>query len=255
MMLITPGNNENNKMDSNGLTAIQKTTAINIALSDPTIKGKLWNHPGSSQIGNVTVLGINGESGFTNLSDMVANVPFQFTGLQAPIENEQMNISVDLNTNKVIGSIWYSYRRFPMDAEIMIPPGAYWYYQLSGGIKMGSSMAQGGTLTMSPSVYDVDPENASIYPTILDEENFDSFLNGTAYHTLEYYNNDVRINTSTDGSTPFSHNWSTQISIPVDQAPDGMSYPNYKIPSKYYMLLKNGDPNRYVSISFRCGPF
>ncbi len=252
---LKPQSDSSNDLDSNGLTASQKTIAINIALGDPSIKNWLSAHPGGSRIGSVKILGTDGESGFVNLSDTIVEVPFQFLDSISFINNERVNISVDLNTSKVIGNIWYSYRNFPMDADITIPPGSYWYYQLSGGIAMNSPIAEQGTLTMSPWVYDIQPENASIYPTILDEENLRLFLNGTLYHALEYYDNDTKSNTSIDGNTPFSHNWSTQISIPLYQATDGTSQPNYKIPTHYYVLLKNSDPDQYISISFRCGPF
>ncbi len=181
-MLLTPQSNLNNTVDSNGLIVSQKAAAINIALSDPTIKGKLLDHPENSHIGNVTLSRIDGESGYMNSTDMIVNVPFQFWGFQLE-ENEKMTIYVDLNTSKVIGNIWYSYRGFPMLAEITIPPGAYWYDHIVGGmISSNSGSVTGeGTLELSPYIFQIGPDNESIYPTIVDRENLNLFLNNSPY--------------------------------------------------------------------------
>ena len=225
-MLLTPQNNDHNTVDSNGLSASQKTTAINIALSDPTIKGKLLYHPGNSHIGNVTLSRIDGESGYVNSTDTIVNVPFQFWGLQLE-ENEKMIIYVDLNTSKVIGNIWYSYRGFPMLAEITIPPGAYWYDQIVGGMISGNSgsMAGEGTLELSPDVFKIGPDNESIYPTIVDRENLNRFLNNSPYIALTYYDDITNKTTSTKGDIAYSNNWSAQITLSVSPSFNGSSWP------------------------------
>lgn len=248
-MLLTPQNNVNNTVDNDGLFASQKATAINIALSDPTIKSKLLYHPGNSIIGNVTLSRIDEESGYANSADTIVNVPFRFWGLQLE-ENEKMTIYVDLNTSKVMGSIWYSYRGFPRFAEITIPPGVYWYDKIVGGMisSDGGSVTGEDTLELSPDVFNIGPDNESIYPTIVDRENLNLFLNNSPYQALIYHDNINNKTSSTKGDIAYSNSWSTQIVASVPPSVNGSSWPSYNVPD-IFLLLRNGYTDRNVVVS------
>ena len=142
-------------------------------------------------------------------------------------------------------------QRLPDDlAEITIPPGAYWYGQIVGGMisSNSGSVAGEGTLELSPDVFKIGPDNESIYPTIVDRENLNLFLNNSPYQALTYYDDIANKTTSTKGDIAYSNNWTAQITLSVPPSSNGSSWPNYNVPD-VFLLLKNGYADRNIVVS------
>jgi hypothetical protein len=229
--------NDNNHIDSYGLTSNQKEMAINKALNNESIKELIKKYKNNVYINNVTLSDLSERSGFIG-TDVYAVVPIQFGEKGLP-NMENILVYVDLSSNKIIGIEYFSFRPFPMSADIIIPPKSYWYHQLYGVYNYEPMNAT--VMYFSLNITD----NGKVYPIILSKDNFEKLRNGSDYNALEYvdYNtNNTRIQ---DGNEPVSALWSANISISHHLPLKG----KYFQPTYYYVVLINKD-TRDIELEF-----
>jgi hypothetical protein len=238
---------DDNYNDSYGLTASQKMDAILLVTDNSTISEKIkeYENMGANiSIGPVTLSNQSIRSGYLNLPNLV-NVPMQFGDWPVP---QYFIVYIDEQNRTVIGmERWWPKEVGSVDTPI--PAGAYWYHRLMGPwINSSDDMSR---LEMRFRVA-YSPEDARIYPIVVDESNFYKFKNCSSFSALRYVDYMTNQTTVIDGTKPilpdFTDNgtsyWMPYMGLGDVQLPD---YWNETHPS-YYVIFKNGD-SRAVQIS------
>lgn len=211
----------------------QTDVAVDIAISDPEIRETMMEHIGSVTIGNATPMDEYGTSGYINVSDTLVQVPIklaQHHGYDLYI------LYVDMNRSCILGKEWYSYRRIPAAMDVTIPTGASWYHLLSGPI-----LTTNGTQDFFFGVRSFGPENAGIYPLIVDEDNLYRLKNGYAPELAVYNDTYMQQPAVMNGTVPVYPGWRINASIQRAFVDEPYSWPAFDFSRRYYIVLRNGE--------------
>ena len=118
-----------------------------------------------------------------------------------------------------------------MNSWVSIPPGNGIYTAMSSN--MSSSPDNEAVRAIYFSEIQLIPENASIYPLILDEDNFTNLTDGSPYEAADLVDPQTGQSVKVDGSKPVSSGWSAFYLLP-----NGTYGPDT---NRYYLVLFNED--------------
>ncbi len=212
--------------------------AVRIALSDPDVKRAIANDQGNYKVVSVTPQGQNGKSGFINISETLVAVELSMQGAMM-IAPDHYVAFVDLNQSKVVSGEWYSYRGNPAVFDITLPSGASYYHVLNGGINVGPGSEDFGVQTFWGNIHSLSPENASLYPILVDGSNLSRMKNGSSYEPAAYNDTNTRRPAVMNGSAPVSVGWSVNASVRRTQVYNTGNWPDFDHSQSYYIILKN----------------
>ena len=245
--------NGENYNDSNGLTAGQKMDAILLAVNNTKIQETIKEYQNISpnrSIGSVIPSDQDYRSGYLGLPSIV-NVPMQFGDLPA---QEYFTAYVDIKNSTVIGvEDWWPKEAGQIDASI--PAGADWYHRLmSPWVNSSDNMAK---IEMEFRVI-YTPDDARLYPIILDEDNFSKYRNGSSFTAVQYVDRMTSKTTVYDGTKPVAPDWTMNGSTawqPYMSFGDAI-LPNYynEAHPNYCVILKNADNRTIRILNFDIGP-
>ena len=171
----------------NGSATSQFSDAIDIALNGSEMGSMVLDNPENYNIGNVSTMsgGYNGNTGYTNVTDMLVQVPFTFN---AGAMAQYYLVYVDLTKRTVIGTEYADAHHTPAYVQVNIPPGTSWYHDLGHGLTGHGEII---TRNSSPIIISTvgfretyNNNSSMIMPEILDSENFQKAMNGEAYQTI-----------------------------------------------------------------------
>lgn len=216
-----------------GLVNMPNADAVRIALNDSEVQGYLANHTYSSDNSVYNTFTIENPSDFANMysisgyvngpPDKYQRVAIRITGTRSYFDAVDLLLTVDMTEKKVVGIVPRHMIAWVPESHAVVPPGAYWYQQLSG-YGLGS--------------IDVLPNNSSVYIAVLTEDNFYRFMNGTSYiasvfdkNTSQWVNTTAPFTgTSSNGSLPQNAGHSPTI-------------------TNNYLVVKNGEKDTDITIS------
>jgi hypothetical protein len=236
-----------NYNDSYGLTKGQKMDAIRLALDNSTVKESIKEFENISPvllIGPVALSDQDIRSGYLDLPN-IANVPMQFG---ESFTQQNFIVYVDFRNNTVIGiERWWP--KEDIQLYIPIPSGASWYHKLMGPWVNASDDMSRIELDFHV-IY--SPDDARIYPAIVDESNFSMLKNNSTFSAVRYVDFMTDLSTMYDGTKPIVPVWTMNGSGSWDphMSLGDANIPNYfnQVHPTYYMVLRNLD-NRTVYIS------
>lgn len=227
---------------SQDITYQQQMDAIKTAISDAYIKG--WMNDLAAQDAKNNNYGLHydeymvwevrpssfNEYGYVDQFGFYVDVPLQI-GSPAPMMIQYMLVTVDLADHKVKIKK-HSYGEMLMGSTVYatIPPGKSFYREYYARMNVTLSNYPSGEAEPMPiqMVITQQPDDVSIRPLIVDQENLKKLLNGSSFSEL------TNASHITNGSR-----WS--ISIPAD--------------SEFYLVLKNEDTKRAVDVTIPYRPF
>jgi hypothetical protein len=150
---------------------------------------------------------------------------------------------VNMNQSKVIGGEWYSYRGFPGSFDITLPPGTSYYHSLYGPIMAGQGMGEEfGVQTFWGTIRKISPDNARIYPFIVDESNLSRVKAGSSFELAEYNDTNTGTPAVMDGTHTVYSGWSVNASVKRQPVYDTGTWPDFDFSRSYYIVLKNAGP-------------
>ncbi len=138
-----------------------------------------------------------------------------------------------------------------MTSWVIIPPGNGIYEmqgvttELSSGMKFIQSEVSFGASAMK-----LTPSDATLYPTILDEDNFTRYMNGSAYDPADLIDPQTQDTITVNGSLPVSSGWKAFYLLPQHMQADGTYGADKK---SYYLILMNKNDNE-VNVTYK-NPF
>ena len=151
-------------------------------------------------------------SGFIDVADTLVTVNISMQG--RIMGTERYIVFVDLNQSKVTGSEWYSYRGFPGWLDITLPPGASYYHSLYGSVYAGPGTGEdSGVETFWCRIDKLYPENATLYPILVDEINLTRIKNGSSYEAALYNDTYTHKSAVLNGSYPIRSGWLVNASV------------------------------------------
>lgn len=250
-----------NYIDSEGLTSMEKTEAIAVALDNETVMETAREDKFNITVGNVTSADIiknsGFDSGYLNMSARIATVPIIFDGLGS-MAIGGFDVYVDIANNKTLGYVEDEGKAGPY-AYVTIPPGMSWYHQLNGMYFVYqpgniTEYVQNNYTEMTPRVLLNINDTNSIYPIILSMDNMEKFINGSNYKALEYVDYATNRSTILDGSRPMKPvyidnetvAWQANVSISHDLPLDN----NHFNPRYYYLILENKNNEKAIYIEY-----
>ncbi len=139
------------------------------------------------------------------------------------------NVIIDTTTMNETGVQFFGSP--PIPSWVSIPPGNGIYTIMSDN--MSFSPDNEAMRSINFSNIQLIPENSSIYPLILDADNFTDLMNGSAYEAAGLVDPQTGWTVKVDGIKPVSSGWSAYYLLP-----EGVYGPDTK---KYYLVLFNKD--------------
>jgi hypothetical protein len=216
--------------------------AIRTALADPGVREAASNSFGKTcAVANVSAYGADGRSGLVGTNETLLKVSLTFGSDWATGENG--GIIVDMANSTVVGREQY-FRRLgmpPYSESILVPPGASWYRRING------IYFQGEGLTELFATITIEPADAKVYATVVDNRSLLQFLNGAVYAPLQFIDPNTGFSSTCENrliTTP----WLVNMSVP-DPRFHGQILLDGPYGS-YYVILKNEDPSRSVEMSY-----
>lgn len=223
--------------------------AISVALAEPGVQDFIATDPGHYVIDNVALQGQNGKSGFIDIEEEVYAVNLSKPNMIFGVD--RYIAFVNLRQSKVIGSEWYSYRGFPASLDITLPPGASYYHVLFGMINGGPSNSEDfGVQTFWYRIGGLSPENASLYPILVDEPNLSKLKNGSSYEAAVYNDTWTHQPAVMNGTAPVCYDWSVNASVKRLPRYDTGNWPDFYFSPSYYLVLRNAGPE---AVNFSIG--
>ena len=225
------------QLHSNGILG-PNDPAINIALADPNVEYYIAGHNGNYRVNGVVPEEEYPNSGFFDVSDTLVVVNMTMMYALSPGSNmpERFLAFVDLNQSKVVDSEMYSYRDSPGWINPMIPPGGCYYHILSGIYEGSITQLLGFTITK------LDPENATVYPIIVDETNLSRMKAGKSYEPAIYIDTHSYNPAIMNGTVPVYTMWSANATF-EHQPLNNSNWPYFDFSQQYYIVLKNPGPS------------
>jgi hypothetical protein len=212
--------------------------AVAVALADPGMKDVLAGAMGNYHIDDVAPQGQSTRSGIIDFGSPLMTVNLSIPmGMYAPDRYVEF---VDLSHSRVVSSEWYSYRGFPAEMDITLPPGASYYHILSGPVSAGLNQSEGfGVQTFWGRVDKLSPENASLYTILIDEENLSKLKNGSPYVAVTYNDTGTGKLNTMNGTSPVKQGWMVNASVRRAPRYDTGSWPDFDFSQRYYLVFKN----------------
>lgn len=234
----------------------QKARVIAVALDDPVVKS-IREHSTST---SPPVYIKPGEAGvYLNDTERYAGVYLNGTavaGYAAPVpgaSNYVLKVIVDTRTMKEMGVFYGGMPTF-MNSWVIIPPGNGIYERMSAGFYAEYTVPRTNfedtpIIGSSARSMNLTPEDARLYPLVLDEDNFNRFMNGTAYEVPELIDPVTKQKVRPDGTLPLIPGWSGEYILPEELQPHTAN--NGWTAGLYYVALFNrgqGDVKvKYIS--------
>lgn len=251
---------DNNYVDDS-LTARQKADMINLTLNDAMVKEIMSKPNATYRLGNVSPAVFDSRFGYLGIGPGLVNVPITI-GMEGVNEqvfgtinnithpfsrvmfNRLLVASIDPDSNRIMSLVNYEdANQVPSSNFIMIPPGSYYQYEPSTSrviLPYGTGWYHVlNSWTNWQPKYEItltlEPEDARVYPIILDRTNFEKFMSGNSYEVLEYIDPMTNMTYRYDGNSPVASGWSTRINMGNESA---------------YIILKNID-DRETKVNIR----
>jgi hypothetical protein len=222
--------------------SVDDNRAISIALADPGVKIEIANNQGNYKVVSVTPQGQDGRSGFINISDTLVAVNLSVQGTM--IAPDRYIAFVDLNQSKVVSSEWYSYRGgLPASFDITLSPGASYYHALNSLLHVSTGYGEAGIEVFVCHLDRLYPENAKLYPILVDGTNLSLMKTGSNYGLAVYNDTNTGKLAVLNGTYQIHPGWSINASVPRQQVYDTGSWPDYDYSVHYYIVLKNPGPD------------
>jgi hypothetical protein len=233
--LSSDGRTNGTRLPSPSINLSSDDQAIGIALADPGVKTAIEDHNGNYQVVGVVPQDQNPDSGYFNFSNTLVMVNMTMLHALSPGVNvpERYLAFVDLNRSAVVDRESYSYRGSPGELSLTLPPGAYYYHILSG------PYVSTGVQLFRFDVGKLSPENAAVYPIIVDEANLSQMKRGDGYEPAVYIDTSTNTPSTMNGTIPVHAMWFVNASVP---RPPNIPSNAGNWPS-YYIVLKNSGPD------------
>lgn len=246
---------EGNYNASYGLSVDEKLGSIKLALGAGQF---LENSRGCTNISVGEVIPSNTyikpvwlDSGFMNTDKDIVSVPIDTRGniiSGIPYFGVIFVVYVDISNSTVAGVDTFDIRSQYDFIAADIPGNSCWYHQLAGSSRMSHEYT---TTRMSFSIVTDDNDTNSIYPILLDTENFQKFRNGSRYEALQYTDYMTNRSCLIDGKMPLTPQyidngtaaWYAYVSASSRASTDV----DYFKPKDYYVVIQNKE-NRTIPV-------
>jgi hypothetical protein len=226
---------------TSGVNTTVKDQVMSIALNDPAVKRGINESSGAASIEYIKP----GDAGtFVKDRERYAGVSVSANEGGEPVN---FKVIVDVTTMREMG---VQYGGVPpiTSSWVTIPPGSGVYEllvsmtELSSGMKFAQAEISSGAVVM-----ELTPSDASLYPMILDEDNFTRFMNGSAYDVADIIDPQTQDSIKVDGSRPVSSGWKALYYLPQHMQADG----TYGADKKWYYLIVMNKGESEVTITYK----
>lgn len=229
--------------DEYGISNGQKADALKAALAEPSIDREKYEVDG---IGVVRPE----DTGLINISGYLIKVRLHY--ILAGLERVQFDVYVDPTTNKTMAVSYYGVPPGPYDWA-MAPPGASWYHTTRvWNIRQPGDPYHPGTIVpeIHPAV-ELKPPDATVYLTIVDEDNFTKLKNGMPYEAAVFIDPATGSNLSIN-SMPVKSRWNATLTLPaINEEYEYGTRIIKPVPSQvFYIVLKNGENFNDVKMTY-----
>jgi hypothetical protein len=231
-----------------------KAQVIAVALADPVVQ-RIREHsaykspPGYIKPGDTGV--------YLNDSERYAGVYLNGTaveGYAAPgYGSYVLRVVVDTYTMREMAVLYGGMPSF-MNSWVIIPPGNGIYERMSAGFYAEYTVPRRvfddlPIIGSSAHSANLTPADAKLYPLVLDEDNFNKFMNGSAYEVPELIDPDTKEKVRPDGTKPLIPGRGGTYILPEELQPHNANR-GWTAPW-YYVVLFNRGPDdvkvKYIS--------
>ena len=199
------------------LSKMDNADIAKIALNDPAVKDILKNHTydnivNGNNIYRIENISIDNEnsSGFISDNNTYYKVTLLITGTKDYFDTIKLNVIIDNSSKSVLSKEYTHLIAWPISENVTIPNNTYWYHKL---------------VVPSSRILSMQPNNTKLYLSLLDEYNFNKFLNG---EPVEAFSFDGNASEWVKTSIPFDGNISTR-KIPNNNFPYNDNETNYLV--------------------------
>lgn len=221
----------------------QKAQVIAVALADPVVQ-RIRDYSESTSPPEYIKPGSTGI--YLNDSERYAGVYLNGTavaGYAAPgpgASDYKLRVIVDRYTMKEMGVFYAGMPSF-MNSWVVIPPGNGIYEWMSAGYYAEYTVPRTNIddlpiIGSGAGSASLTPADAKLYPLVLDEDNFNRFMNGSAYEVPELIDYDTKTKVRPDGTKPLIPGWSGEFILPPELQPHNK---NIDWKTKYICVLFN----------------
>lgn len=230
-------------IDEYGIWDRQKADALEAALSEPSIDRANYEVDGVSVVEPE-------DAGFLNVSSHLIKVRLHY--VLAGLESVQFDVYVNPDTNSTMAVSYYGVPPGPYDWA-MVPPGASWSHTTRAWNtrQSGNSSQPGVVVPELHPAFIVEPPNATVYLTIVDEDNFTKAKNGLPYEAAVFIDPSTNISMKIK-DLPVKGRWNATLTLPAIK--EEYEYGTLIIKTvrigTYYLLLNNGRDYGPVKITY-----
>lgn len=220
----------------------QKNEALRIALSDPDVKNAINSTGGKYDVAGIDYLSPS-DAGYVGVNGTFALVSIQASSI---MERIYYDVIVDVANKKEMGVRYVGSPIIMMSLYdwAIVPPGAYWYHHIINGT--GISSRDVAIQTIRAGVY-YEPEDAVMYPIIVDAGNLSRLRNGSPYEAIGLIDSSTGKPVKVDGTMPVASGWRPNLTMP----PVKLKIPGYYTGDYYadlYIVIRNGEKGRDVKV-------
>jgi hypothetical protein len=234
----------------------QKARVLAVALDDPVVQ-RIRDH--SVVLSPPTYIE-PGETGvFLNDTGRYAGVYLNGTavaGYAAPVPGASdytLRVIVDTRTMKEM-AVFYGGMPTFMNSWVIIPAGNAVYERMSASFYAEYTVPRTNIddlpmIGSSAHSMNLTPPDAKLYPLVLDEDNYNRFMNGSAYEVPELIDPDTGNRVKPDGTMPLIPGWSGNYILPQEVQQHNANYG--WTAGTYFVVLFNRGPDdvnvKYIS--------
>lgn len=234
----------------------QKARVIDVALDDPAVQRIRGQ---SARLSPPEYIKPGDTGVYLNDTERYAGVYLNGTavdGYAAPFPGAgdyTLRVIVDTYTMKEMGVFYGGMPGF-MNSWVIIPAGNAVYERMSSSFYAEYTVPRTNIddlpmIGSSAHSMNLTPADAKLYPLVLNEDNFNRFMNGSAYEAPELIDPDTKERVRPDGTMPLIPGWSGEYILPRELQPHNANYG--WTAGTYFVVLFNRGPDgvkvKYVS--------
>jgi hypothetical protein len=164
-----------------------------------------------------------------------------------------LKVIVDTRTMREMSVFYGGMPKF-MNSWVIIPPNNAIYERMSSGFYAEYTVPRTNfddkpVIGSSARSMNLTPAGAKLYPLVLDEDNFNRFMNGSAYEVPGLIDPDTGNRVKPDGTQPLIPGWGGEYILPEELQPHNANR-GWTAPW-YYVVLFNRGPDeakvKYIS--------
>ncbi len=221
-----------------------KDRVMSIALNDSAVRRGIDESSGTTSIDYIKP----GDTGvYVKDRERYAGVSFSANEGGEPV---YFKVVVDISTMREM-SLQYSGVPPLASSWVIIPPGNGIYEMLGSMVELSSGMKFAeAEISSGAYVMNLTPSDATLYPMILDEENFTKFMNSSSYEVADIIDPQTQDTIRLNGSQPVASGWKAFYYLPQRRQADG----TYCADKKWYYLIVMNKNISEVKITYK-NPF